>query len=218
MSKSCECGGSSTRSDSIPWERLQQAQKTAASTATSLIASLGNPALVLQTADTLHPVSGKRAGWYIARLGGTDMHAFAAIAGVVDKLPHEATFDFDLTSLRQSSQEPVIRLRINCVSPVERQIIIPFALTGVVRDAAGNIVRVGDYEAVRFAGLSDADWELIKCILACGGLALALCVWECIPLLPTWPAFLACVAACLGANAEEIMACIEACHASGALT
>jgi hypothetical protein len=138
--------------------------------------------------------------------------------GVRKSLPVDLDIAYDFTPLHAATPLNTFTVTLTVRSPFARQVTIPLRLVDVLRDpASGAILRAGNYE-LQPTALTGPDAEFIKCILACGGLAVLLCLAECLPLLPVPPiplVFLACMATCLGAGAEEIMLCIEACHASG---
>jgi hypothetical protein len=143
---------------------------------------------------------------------GVENRLLVSLNGVRRHSPIDVDISYELGALRAKTADDVFYIHVESRHPARFSVRIPVRLVDAIRDPeTGHVIRARSVEIVPL-DLSDEDVKLIECILACGGFALAICVALCLYTLPVWPAFLACIAACMAEQAAEIMECIEACH------
>lgn len=211
-SPSCGCvsQATSTQDDtatySLPMARLDRAREQVE----GLIASkLGRKKCNLED-SSIHCFD---QGFGVSKWVITSNQLLFAAAGVVNRVPTQATLNFDTSFFDtpgRAENRDILWVELEIFEPIPRKLSVPFRGVGVLRDPSNNnLMRCESFELAvdLIADVKDVV-KIIACVLACVGL---FCAAVCAPLCVAIIACIACLATCIGANLPAFLQCVAAC-------
>lgn len=207
--KEQETEKSKSKPQSITWDRLEAAHKTAE---VNLSKKTGSKKSIIS--DSQVQINDK--GFCVASGAGNKNDVHVSFSGLRNQIPYNFTLSYDISVMHATNtvgnHKDIMWVEVSILEPFKRSVRIPLKAIGALRDSGtGSLVRLNGFEFVPSMSDDTKDaLKLVLCILGCVGAA---CGWECwAPCMAGPAACIACVVACATAAGPELMECIEACH------